>query len=248
MVKPKTTEEILAMKTGGRILASILETVTKSIIAGESTKNLANIAKSESKRLGAEPAFYNYGGFPDVICISVNDQVVHGLPGEYIIKTGDVVSIDFGVKYNGLSTDAARTVLVDSKDPAKLRLVETTQQALDIGINVVKAGIRTGDIGCAIQQALESRGLGVVRTLVGHGVGRELHEEPDVPNYGLKNSGVILPVGATIAIEPMATLGSYDVYTTADGWSIATKDGSLSAHFEDTVLVTEDGAEILTRL
>jgi methionyl aminopeptidase len=244
----KTDSEIMAMRESGKILARVLDKVLKAIKPGITTASLAEVTKQELNRLGAEPAFLNYGGFPGVICISVNDQIVHGLPGEYVIKTGDIVSADLGVKYKGMITDAARTVLVGCQDKAKERLLNTTQKALDAGIDVVKDGVKTGDVGYAIQKVLEEKGFGVVRTLVGHGVGRQVHEEPDIPNYGSKNSGVLLKAGMTIAIEPMSTVGSYEVYTTADGWSIATKDGSLSAHFEDTVLVTSKGAEILTRL
>jgi methionyl aminopeptidase len=244
----KTVSEIAAMRESGKILARVLNKVMKIIKPGITTVSVADVACQEIKRLGAEAAFLNYGGFPNVVCISVNDQVVHGLPGNYIIKKGDIVSIDLGIKYKGMITDAARTVLVDCQDKIKEQLLATTKKALDAGIDAVKDGVKTGDVGCAIQEVLESKGLGVIRTLVGHGVGRQVHEEPDIPNYGNKNSGTVLKTGMTIAIEPMSTIGSYDVYTTADGWSIATKDGSLSAHFEDTVLVTSKGAEILTRL
>lgn len=236
------------MRASGKILAQVFEKTLPAIQAGVITKSIADLAAQEIKKLKAKPAFLNYQGFPDVMCISVNDQVVHGLPGDYVIKKGDIVSLDLGVEYQGMITDAARTVLVGSKDPVKQKLINTTRNSLEAGISVVKAGATTGDIGFAVQQVLEKEGLGVVRALVGHGVGKQLHEDPDIPNYGYKNSGHSLMAGATIAIEPMSTLGSYDVYTTADGWAIATKDGSLSAHFEDTILVTKTGAEILTRL
>jgi methionyl aminopeptidase len=244
----KTASEIAAMRESGKILARVLEKLIKIIKPGITTLSVADVAGQEIKRYGAEPAFLNYGGFPGVICISVNDQVVHGLPGDYVIKLGDIVSVDIGVKYKGMITDAARTVLVGCRDKAKERLLSTTQKALDAGIDTVKDGVKTGDVGYVIQKVLEEKGFGVIRTLVGHGVGKQVHEEPDIPNYGSKNSGLVLKAGMTIAIEPMSTIGSYEVYTTADGWSIATKDGSLSAHFEDTVLVTSKGVEILTRL
>lgn len=248
MVFIKTASEIAAMRESGKILARVLDKVIKIIKPGITTVSVAGIAEQEIKKLGAEAAFLNYGGFPSVICISVNDQVVHGLPGDYVIKKGDLVSVDLGIKYKGMITDAARTVLVDCHDKVKEQLLATTKKALDAGIDVVKDGVKTGDVGYAIQEVLEKKGLGVIRTLVGHGVGKQVHEEPDIPNYGSKNSGTTLKTGMTIAIEPMSTIGSYEVYTTADGWSIATKDGSLSAHFEDTILVTSKGAEILTRL
>jgi methionyl aminopeptidase len=244
----KNDSEIAAMRKSGKILALVLNKTLEAIQPGISTAAVAAVADQEIKRLGAEAAFLHYDGFPSVVCISVNDQVVHGLPGNYVIKKGDLVSVDLGIKYKGMITDAARTVLVDSQDKQKSQLLDATKRALDTGIDVVKEGRKTGDIGSAIQKVLENSGLSVVRSLVGHGVGRQVHEEPDIPNYGAKNSGTLLKAGMTIAIEPMSTLGAYDVYTTADGWSIATKDGSLSAHFEDTILVTPDGAEILTRL
>lgn len=236
------------MKQSGKILALVLKEVLIAIGPGITTKQVAMVARSEVSKLGAKPAFLNYGGFPDVICVSVNDEVVHGLPSNYIIKSGDVVSVDFGVDYQGLITDAARTILVDSNDTAKKLLVDTTEQALNAGIATVKNGSRVGDIGQAIQTLLEAKGFGVVRTLVGHGVGEKLHEEPDIPNYGSRATGPMLPLGATIAIEPMSTTGSYDVYTGADGWAVITRDGGLSAHFEDTILVTDGGSEIITRL
>jgi methionyl aminopeptidase len=248
MIFIKDESEIAAMRESGQILAKVLQKAINSIRPGIATQEIAGIAKKEIEKYNAEAAFLNYDGFPSVICISVNDQVVHGLPGDYVIKAGDLVSLDLGIKYKGMITDAARTTLVDSQDKAKLKLLSTTQKALDAGIDAVKDGARTGDLGSAIQNVLEGDGYGVVRTLVGHGVGKQVHEEPDIPNYGLKGTGTVLKPGMTIAIEPMSTMGAYDVYTTADGWSIATKDGSLSAHFEDTVLVTINGAEILTRL
>ncbi len=248
MILIKDESEIAAMRESGQILAKVLQKAIDSIRPGITTQEIAEIAEKEIGEYNAEAAFLNYGNFPSVICISVNDQIVHGLPGDYVIESGDLVSLDLGIKYKGMITDAARTTLVDSQDKAKLKLINTTQRALDVGLDTVKDGARTGDLGYAIQNVLENAGYGVVRTLVGHGVGRQVHEEPDIPNYGLRGTGTVLRSGMTIAIEPMSTMGAYDVYTTADGWSIATKDGSLSAHCEDTVLVTANGAEILTRL
>lgn len=248
MIKIKTPAEVDLMREGGQILATVLDMVVKSVCPGITTKELAELAKHEVKALGGEPAFLGFSGFPDVICISINNQVVHGIPSKYIVKKGDIVSLDFGVKYGGMFTDSARSVLVDSIDPIKQKLIEGTRNSLDKGISIVKSGKYTGDIGAAVQTILESYGLGVVRDLVGHGVGCALHEDPDVPNYGKTGMGQGLPSGATIAIEPMSTLGSYEVFTEADGWTVVTKDGSLSAHFEDTILVTKTGSEILTRL
>ncbi|HUD03674.1 MAG TPA: type I methionyl aminopeptidase [Patescibacteria group bacterium] len=248
MIQIKTQAEIELMRESGQILAIVLNKVIDAVQPGITTKELAVIADNEVRRLGAEPAFLGYSGFPDVICISINDQVVHGIPGGQVIKKGDIVSLDFGVKFKGMVTDSARSILVNSTDTIRQKLIDGTQKSLNAGIAVVKSGKHIGDIGAAVQAVLESYGLGVVRDLVGHGVGRLVHEDPDVPNYGNSGTGPELSSGMTIAIEPMSTLGSYEVYTAADGWSVVTKDGSLSAHFEDTILVTEAGSEILTRL
>jgi len=248
MIQIKTQAEIELMRESGQILAIVLNKVIDAVQPGITTKELAVIADNEVRRLGAEPAFLGYSGFPDVICISINDQVVHGIPGGQVIKKGDIVSLDFGVKFKGMLTYSARSILVNSTDTIRQKLIDGTQKSLNAGIAVVKSGKHIGDIGAAVQAVLESYGLGVVRDLVGHGVGRLVHEDPDVPNYGNSGTGPELSSGMTIAIEPMSTLGSYEVYTAADGWSVVTKDGSLSAHFEDTILVTEAGSEILTRL
>lgn len=248
MTKIKTTAEIDAMRESGQMLATVLGVVQKAIKPGITTKELDTIAAKELERLGGKPAFLGYYGYPGVICISVNDEVVHGIPGKYIIKSGDLVSFDFGVKYNGMITDAARTVLVGPNNKAKQNLMNGTLESLDAGIAEVKAGIKVGDISAAVQAVLDEYGFGIVRDLVGHGVGHELHEDPNIPNYGRSGSGPVMLAGMTIAIEPMATMGSFKVYTADDGWTIATRDGSLAAHFEDTVLITETGAEILTRI
>lgn len=242
----KSKQEITAMYEGGKILAQVLHVTCESIKPDQTTKEIANIAKAELKKLGGEPAFYNYSGFPDVICVSVNNEVVHGLPGTKVIKDGDIVSLDFGVRYKNLVTDAARTILIGSDNKSKQNLIDITKKSFDAGINAVKDSAYVGDIGAAVQRVLESNGLGVVRTLTGHGVGREVHEPPNIPNYGKKGTGMQLKAGMTLAIEPMSTQGSYEVYTAGDGWTVATKDNSLSAHHENTVVVTENGVEILT--
>lgn len=244
----KTESEIQAMRESGRILATILKKLEQAAVPGVSTYELDTIAAHELKKLGGKPAFLGYQGFPSVLCVSVNDEVVHGIPGsKRVLREGDIVGLDFGVIYKGMITDSALTTIAGR--PLQIqhqRLVSGTKQALDTGISVVKNGVHTGDIGAAIQGVLDDKRFGIVRDLVGHGVGHELHEEPNVPNFGSKGSGPTLKTGMTIAIEPMATLGTDEVYIAEDGWTVLTRDGSLSAHFEHTVLVTQDGAEILT--
>lgn len=245
--KVKNSEEIASMRKSGKILASILRTLSEEITEGMSTKDLSDIAKRELKSSGGQPTFLGYSGFPDIICISVNDEVVHGIPRRSkIIKNGDVVSLDFGVTYNSMITDSAITVVVDGENKQHLKLVKDTKLSLEKGISVVKDGVKVGDISSAVEKILSQNGYGIVRDLVGHGVGHHLHEDPNIPNYGLVNTGPILHKGMTIAIEPMATLGTDDVVIDGDGWTTRTKDGSVAAHFEHTVLITEDGFEILT--
>jgi methionyl aminopeptidase len=242
----KTKQEITAMREGGRILAHVLGITCESIKPGKTTKEVADTAKKELKKFDAEPAFYNYSGFPDVICISVNNEVVHGVPGGKVIADGDIISLDFGVRYKNLVTDAARTVLIGQDNMGKQKLIETTKKSFEAGFNEVKDGAYVGDIGAAVQKVLESSGFGVVRTLTGHGVGRKVHEPPNIPNYGRRGTGMKLKAGMTLAIEPMSTQGSCDVYTAADGWTVITKDNSLSAHHENTIVVTKTGAQIIT--
>lgn len=246
--KVKTPQEIIWMREGGHMLATVLDLCSKKAAVGMTTKQLADIAATEVKRLGGKPAFLGQYGFPDVMCISVNQEVVHGIPSDYVIKDGDIVSMDFGVKHQGLITDAARSVIVGTPQKSATKLIDATLNSLNAGIDTLKDGVRVGDIAAAIQRVLDTQGFGIVRDLVGHGVGHELHEEPNIPNYGVRGSGPTLKAGMTIAIEPMSTLGSYKVFTADDDWTIVTRDGSLAAHFEDTVLITDTGAEILTRL
>ncbi len=244
----KTIQEVQAMRESGRMLAEVLNILKSRAAVGMSTLELNNIAASELKRLGGEPAFLGYQGFPGVLCVSINDEVVHGIPKvDKIIKNGDIVSLDFGVIYKNMITDAAISVIVGSPVSEKdLMLVKVTEKSLLEGVNQLKAGVRVGDISEAIQAKLDKNKLGIVRDLVGHGVGHELHEDPNIPNYGRKGTGPRLDKNMTIAIEPMATLGGHDVYVGDDGWTVITKDHSRSAHFEHTILITETGAEILT--
>lgn len=246
----KTVKEIDAMRESGRMLASVLEAVKGKVQAGVSTKQLALVAAAELKALGGEPTFLGYQGFPDVICISLNNEVVHGIPkAERIVQDGDIISLDFGVTYRGMITDSAISMIVGR--PAQKRhldLVADTKKAMEIGIQQLHDQVRAGDIGAAIEGFLKAKRYGIVRDLVGHGVGHELHEDPNIPNYGRAGSGPFLSSGMTIAIEPMVTLGTDRVVMAPDGWTVLTLDNSWSAHFEHTVLITEDGAEILTKL
>jgi methionyl aminopeptidase len=247
--KVKTPEEIENMRIAGKMLATVLQHVKNRAMAGMSTQDLADRAATELQQLGGAPSFLNYQGFPDVLCVSVNDEVVHGIPNRRnILEDGDIVSIDFGVTYKGMVTDAALTFTIGEVDPKIKKLIATTERALMTGIDVIKAGIRVGDIASAVQKVLEQGNYGIVRDLVGHGVGHYLHEDPNIPNSGHAGSGPVLHAGMTIAVEPMATLGDYHVTMDNDGWTIRTKDHSLAAHFEHTILITEKGYEILTQL
>ena len=249
MTRVKTEEEAEAMRTSGRLLATVLARLKKDLAVGMSTRDLAEIAKNELKGTGGKPTFLGQYGFPDVICISVNDEVVHGIPSEKrIIKDGDIVSMDFGVTYEGMITDSAISVIagkiVNSSDA---RLVRDTEASLAAGIMAAHGGCRVGDIANAIEKSLPGS-YGIVRDLVGHGVGHELHEEPNIPNQGKKGTGPVLETGMTIAIEPMVNVGTYKVFTDIDGWTVKTADGEKSAHFEHTILLTNSGAEILTQI
>lgn len=247
--KVKTPAEIKAMRDSGRILAAVLDVLRHFIKPGMTTMDLEMKAREELQHLGGYPAFLGYQSYPAVLCVSVNDEVVHGIPGQRVIEEGDIVGMDFGVVINGMITDGAISVIVGKpQSAADKKLVTTTEKALMAAIAQVKNGAHVGDLAAAAQDVMEKAGLGIVRDLVGHGVGHELHEEPNIPNYGSRGSGPMLKTGMTIAIEPMATLGKYDVFIAPDRWTVKTRDGSKAAHFEHTVLVTEKGAEILTTL
>jgi len=245
----KTDAEIAAMREGGRMLATILQLMRAKCKPGLTPKDMAVIAKNELKVLGGKPAFLGYGAhpFPDVICISVNDQVQHSIPSSRPFQPGDVVNFDFGVLYKGMVTDAGITVCVGDKlTPDTQRLIDGTHKALYQGLAQVKEGCRVGDISAAIERTLHQYKLGIVRELVGHGVGHQLHEEPEIPNYGIEGTGPILRAGMTVAVEPISTLGNPAIVEAEDGWTLLTADASYSAQFEHTVLVTKDGYEILT--
>lgn len=248
----KTPEQIAAMRDGGRILATILHSLKDQTKAGMTPQDLSFIAKQELRRLGGQPTFLGYGGnpaFPDIICISVNNQVQHSIPSATPLENGDVVNLDFGVTYKGLVTDGGLTFLVGGHgSPDRERLVKGTEAALSAGLDKVKAGNRVGDISAAIEATLTSYHLGIVRDLVGHGVGYELHEDPEIPNYGVAGRGPLLKAGMTIAIEPITTLGGEKIIGDRDGWTLWTADGSDSAQFEHTVLVTAAGCDVLTAI
>lgn len=243
----KNDAEIAAMRQGGRILAEVLRTVAEAAKPGVTTAALDKIASVLVKKRGGEAAFRDYQGFPASICISINDEVVHGIPdSKRVIADGDLVGLDFGVIFAGMITDAAITVPIGEVGPDANRLLAGTKQALTAGIKAARAGNRVGDISAAIEARLRQDSLGVIEELSGHGVGHSLHEEPVVTNFGLAGKGPLLSAGLTLAIEPMATLGSSKVRVMPDGWTFATVDRSLAAQFEHTVLVTDGDAEILT--
>ncbi len=246
MIIRKTKEEIEKMRVAGQVVAAVLAELEEIVVPGISTGELDRIAESAIRRQGAIPSFKGYKGYPASACISINEQVVHGIPGGTILKEGDIVGIDLGAIVNGWHGDSAITLPVGRVSSQAERLMKTTREALFVGIAEARVGNRLGDISHAIQQYAESRGFSVVRDLVGHGIGRNMHEDPQVPNFGKAGRGPILEEGMTLAIEPMLNAGSYQVETLADGWTMVTRDRSLSAHFEHTVAVTEEGPDILT--
>ena len=247
-----TTAEIDHMREAGRILASLYRDVRREVVEGATGKDLNAWFAREIKARGAHTSYLDPEvNFPGVICISVNDMVVHGVPNDTPLEQGDVVSFDLVIDVDGMKADSAFTMLVNDEKPtgAKKLLLTTTERSLYAGIDAIHGDVRTGDIGAAVEAVLDKAHLGVVRDLVGHGIGRSMHEEPDLPNYGHRHTGVLVPVGNALAIEPMATLGSWKVVQDdPDGWGIRTRDGSLAAHFEHTVLLHEDGPEIITKL
>lgn len=246
-----TPDEIEAMHESGRMLAAVLGLIRREVRAGMTPKDVSALAGKELEKLGGTPSFKGFEGYPDIICISTNNEVQHSIPNDRVFADGDIVNFDFGVTYRGMVTDAGISLSIgglDKADKAGKRLLEGTERALYAGIEQVKDGVRVGDISAAIQATLQSYELGIVRELVGHGVGHELHEDPEIPNYGVRGTGPVLKAGQTIAIEPITTLGDHRIFQTRDGWTLMTMDGSRSAQFEHTVLVTETGAEILTQV
>lgn len=256
-MRPKTESEIAAMRESGRMLATVLQLIKRNVRAGMTPKDVSALAARELEALGGKPVFKGVDGgpgvirYPDIICISTNNEVQHCIPNDHVFAEGDIVNFDFGVSHNGMVTDGGISLSiggVDKADAAGKRLLKGTEQALYAGIDQVCEGARVGDISAAVQKVLESYNLGIVRELVGHGVGHELHEDPEIPNYGRAGTGPVLRAGMTIAIEPITTLGSPRIFQAHDGWTLLTQDGSRSAQFEHTVLVTKDGYEILTQV
>lgn len=238
------------MRIAGRKLAEIFVNLREQVTPGVSEKELDAWTANEIERAGCVATYRTSEvNFPGSICISTNDEIVHGVPTDYVLTRGDIISFDLVIAYDGMKADAAFTMVV-GEDPtgAKKHLIKMTEQSLYAGIDAIRGATRVGTIGAAIESVLKKGRLGIVRELVGHGVGREMHEEPDLPNYGRRGTGELLLPGDTVALEPMATLGKEKIKQDADGWTIRTRDGSLAAHFEHTILVTTDGCEILTQL
>lgn len=248
MAQSKTPQEIQAMRDGGKILAGIFRDLRSLVVPGISERELDRWVAQEIAARGAVATYRTAEvNFPASICISTNSQVVHSIPTDYVLQKGDVVGFDLVIAYKNMKTDSAFTMLVGEEPTAdKKRLIEFTEKALHAGINTIAGPTQIGDISAAIEAVLNAGKLGIVRELVGHGIGHEMHEAPDIPNFGRARTGRILEVGSTIAIEPMTTLGKDKIFVADDNWTIETADNSLAAHFEHTVLVTEDGVEILT--
>ncbi|MCF7837030.1 MAG: type I methionyl aminopeptidase [Candidatus Marinimicrobia bacterium] len=246
MIKIKSPAELERMRASGRLAAQLREAVVARVAPGVTTRELDAYAREWLAQHGARSAFLGYRGYPGCICISVNDEVVHGIGGDRQVLMGDLVSLDFGVSYEGYVGDTAKTVLVGALQPESLHLVQTAEAALQAGIAAARPGNHVGDIGHAVEQVARRARMSVVRDFVGHGVGRHLHEDPQVPNYGRPGQGARLRPGMTLAIEPMLNRGGAAVRVLADGWTVVTRDGSLSAHCEHTVAIGPEGPEILT--
>lgn len=247
MITLKSEREIALMRKSGFIVAKILDELERMIAPGISTFELDALAEARTLELGAKPAFKGYHGFPAVLCVSVNEEVVHGIPSKKrILKKGDIIGIDFGVHLEGWYGDSARTIAVGQVSPEAQGLITATRESLLRGIEQCHEGNRLFDIGHAVQSHVEPLGFSVVREFVGHGIGRALHEDPQIPNYGPKGKGMALKAGMVLAIEPMINAGSHEVRVLKDGWTAVTVDQSLSAHFEHTVVITSKGPEILT--
>jgi methionyl aminopeptidase len=246
VIRLKTKDEIEIMRRAGAIVAGALDMIGREIKPGMTTAQIDALVEDYIRSAGAIPAFKGYQGFPASACISIDDEVVHGIPGKRRIKEGEIVSIDVGSIVEGFHGDSARTFSVGEVSESKQRLMECTYQSLMNGIDKARKGNKLGQVSTAVQQVAEAQGYGVVRRLVGHGIGRELWEEPQVPNFGSPSDGPVLQSGMVVAIEPMVNMGTYEVRTMPDGWTVVTADGQPSAHFEHTVAITDKGPDILT--
>jgi len=246
MIIKKSPEEIERMAAAGAVLVRTMNLLAGKIRPGVTTKELDQAAERFIRSQGATPAFKGYRGFPGSICASPNSMIVHGIPGPYKLAKGDILSVDIGVVLDGWVADAARTFPVGPISPVAQKLLDVTQESLMVAVPTCVAGNRLGDIGHAVQQHVEAAGLSVVRSLVGHGIGRDMHEEPQIPNYGQPGTGIVLEEGMVLAVEPMVTAGRHAVRVADDHWSIFSQDGSLAAHFEFTIAITSDGPRVLT--
>jgi methionyl aminopeptidase len=244
----KSDKEIAIMRQAGKIVAEVLRILSEQVKPGMKTKELDIIAERETRKMGATPSFKGYRGFPANLCVSVNDEIVHGIPGERILSEGDIVSLDFGAIYDGFQGDAAVTVPVGKVSPEAKRLIETTRESLQEGIAAARAGATLGDVSSAIQKYAESKSYAVVREYTGHGIGRDMHEDPQIPNYGIPGTGPVLKKGMTLALEPMLNIGGAGTRVARDRWTVLTADGSLSAHFEHTIAVNDNEPEVLTKV
>jgi methionyl aminopeptidase len=242
----KSAEELQIMREAGRVVGQVLDLLEEAIKPGVSELDLDRLVRREYAKRGVTPTFLGYHGYPATVCVSINEELVHGIPGERIIKEGDLVSIDLGATFKGYVGDSARTVSVGPPTPDVQRLIDVTRESLWRGIRAATAGVRLGVVSNAIGDYIESEGFGVVREYVGHGIGREMHEDPQVPNYGPPDRGPVLKAGMVLALEPMVTVGDWRTKRHDDGWTVSTLDGSLCAHFEHTIAITDGDAEVLT--
>jgi len=248
MVILKQPDEIDKARASSRIVAEVLSVLREKVKPGVTTRELDQIAEGVTEKRGARPAFKGYRGYPHSLCASVNEEVVHGMPSGRILKEGDIIGLDFGVLYHGFYGDAAITLPVGRVSEEAVRLMRVTEESLYAAIDQAASGNRLGDISAAVQKTAESAGFSVVRDFVGHGIGRNMHEDPQIPNFGKKGRGIELRTGMILAIEPMVNAGRYGVKILPDGWTVITADGSLSAHFEHSVAITDNGPEILSSL
>jgi methionyl aminopeptidase len=244
----KSEREIALMRQAGKIVATVLAVLIESVKPGLTTKELDVIAEKEVKKLGGIPSFKGYRGYPASLCVSINDEIVHGIPGNRVMKEGDIVSLDFGAIYQGYQGDAARTVGIGAISIQAKKLIEATEGAFWAGIKMARNQNRLGDISAAVQQFAESKGFSVVREYTGHGIGRQMHEDPLIPNFGNPGTGPTLRKGMALAIEPMLNTGDWRTRVASNQWTVSTTDGGLSAHYENTIIITDGEPEILTRV